>query len=76
VTFRIANYYDQIYDALGKDYLREATILEGLLRRHGRATVTVLDVGCGTRRHTRALRGFGYRVAGIDPGHGRDGRSQ
>jgi len=58
--------YDAIYEALGKDYAREAEklhlLIEGRKRSPGRA---LLDVACGTGRHLEYLRRW-YEVEGLD----------
>lgn len=63
---RSANYYDTIYDAVGKDYRREANRLRVLVRRHKKSVGnTLLDVACGTGRHISYLKSS-FEVEGLD----------
>ena len=60
----LARYYDTLYS--GKDYRSEATKLNALARRFGRAGGRAwLDVACGTGRHLELLRAK-WDVAGVD----------
>jgi len=60
-----ANYYDLIYR--DKDYGRECEYLETLFSKYGNAKPhTILDIGCGTGKHSRLLAKRGYTVTGID----------
>ena len=61
--------YAGAYDALyaDKDYEAEVDLIEGALLRHGSgASVTVLDLGCGTGGHALPLARRGHRVTGVD----------
>jgi ubiquinone/menaquinone biosynthesis C-methylase UbiE len=61
-----ARYYDVIYDAMGKDYGREAKRLRELIRKHQKSTgKTLLDVACGTGRHISFLK-QSFEVEGLD----------
>src|SRR5208337_3581881 len=61
-----AGYYDAIYDAVGKDYGREAKRLRELIRKHQKSTgKTLLDVACGTGRHISFLK-QSFEVEGLD----------
>ncbi len=59
-------YYDDIYNAIGKDYAKEADTLRVLIEAHRRSTGTrLLDVACGTGGHIPFLRRH-YDVQGLD----------
>jgi SAM-dependent methyltransferase len=61
--------YADAYDALyqDKDYAAECDLLEGVFRSCGRGPVQrVLDLGCGTGRHSVAMAERGYDVVGVD----------
>ncbi|OLC29338.1 MAG: hypothetical protein AUH31_07190 [Armatimonadetes bacterium 13_1_40CM_64_14] len=61
-----AAFYDAIYAAMGKDYVREAQQVHALIQEHTRAPGrTLLDVACGTGNHLAVLREW-YEVAGLD----------
>jgi SAM-dependent methyltransferase len=65
-----AAYYDVLYSVV-KDFDAESARIAGLLRELHPGARTVLDAGCGTGRHARALSAaHGYRVDGfdLDPG--------
>lgn len=61
-----ANYYDELYNALGKDYQKEVKKIETFIKKHiktkGKA---LLDVGCGTGHHA-GLLSKRYQVDGLD----------
>ncbi|HVH31177.1 MAG TPA: class I SAM-dependent methyltransferase [bacterium] len=59
-------FYDAIYAATGKDYVREAQQVHALIQQHSRAPgKMLLDVACGTGSHLAVLREW-YEVAGLD----------
>ena len=61
-----ANYYDEIYAAMGKDYSAEAEKARGFIRAHKKSDGNrLLDVACGTGIHANALSRF-YHVEGLD----------
>lgn len=60
-----AEFYDLLYRA-EKDYAAEAEVLSTVIRRHNPRARTVLDVGCGTGSHARALIDIGFDVDGVD----------
>jgi len=61
-----ADYYDVIYDAVGKDYRKEARRIHQLIRTHKRSKgKALLDVACGTGRHIQSMRKY-YSCEGLD----------
>jgi SAM-dependent methyltransferase len=69
VTAVFGSDYADSYDALyaDKDYAAECDLLEAVFRRRGDAGVRrVLDLGCGTGRHSVELARRGYEVTGVD----------
>lgn len=59
-----AEFYDLLYE--GKDYVAEAEVIAGAIRSETPAAHRVLDVGCGTGKHARALIDAGFHVDGVD----------
>ncbi|BFM39513.1 class I SAM-dependent methyltransferase [Synechocystis sp. LKSZ1] len=59
-----ADYYDVLYQ--DKDYPGEVDFIHGLIQSHRPQARTVLDLGCGTGRHSSLLVQKGYSVQGID----------
>jgi len=63
---RSAEYYDEIYASLGKNYEAEARRLRLLITRHKRSDGrALLDVACGTGKHAAVLSRW-YQVEGVD----------
>jgi SAM-dependent methyltransferase len=61
-----AEYYDVIYDAVGKDYRKEASRIHQLIRTCKRSKgKALLDVACGTGRHIQHMRKY-YSCEGLD----------
>ena len=59
-------YYDELYGAMGKDYVQETNKVHKFIRKHKRTTGnTLLDVACGTGTHANLLNEF-YKVEGLD----------
>jgi SAM-dependent methyltransferase len=60
--------YSDSYDALyaDKDYGAECDLVEGIFKRGGRPVRSLLDLGCGTGRHSVELARRGYEVVGVD----------
>jgi SAM-dependent methyltransferase len=61
----VADLYDPIYRAQGKDYDRESRELIALIRQRHPGARTLLDVGCGTGQHMARMRQH-YQVEGAD----------
>lgn len=59
-----AKYYDIFYQ--NKDYAAEADFVAGVVKQHRPDAASLLDIGCGTGRHLRALREIGFDVCGVD----------
>jgi SAM-dependent methyltransferase len=61
-----AEYYDDIYTAVGKDYPSEAEKVHRFIQLHKRTEGNLLlDVACGTGMHANLLSQF-YAVEGLD----------
>ena len=60
--------YAEIYDLLyyAKDYEGEADVIEKVIRQHTPAARKILDYGCGTGNHAKALALRGYELFGVD----------
>ncbi len=63
---KTAAFYDRVYAALGKDYVREANALAVAIRRHAPEARTLLDAGCGTGAHLEAFEHDGFVCGGFD----------
>jgi dTDP-3-amino-3,4,6-trideoxy-alpha-D-glucopyranose N,N-dimethyltransferase len=60
-----AQFYDILYQG-EKDHAAEADVLAQLIRERVPTAATLLDVGCGTGSHARALIDAGFTVDGVD----------
>lgn len=61
-----ANYYDDIYSSMGKEYSVEANIVRKFIRKYKLSNgKNLLDVGCGTGIHANLLSRH-YQVEGLD----------
>jgi ubiquinone/menaquinone biosynthesis C-methylase UbiE len=59
-------YYDDIYSAIGKDYVLEAEKIHEFIQKHMfMAGKTLLDVACGTGTHAGLLCKY-YGIVGMD----------
>jgi SAM-dependent methyltransferase len=63
---RSARYYDAYYGQI-LDYPKQCGLLERLFERQGlKATLSILDIACGTGTHCLELAGRGHGVVGVD----------
>lgn len=64
--------YAAAYDALygDKDYRAECDILDEVFGRAVRPVQSILDLGCGTGRHSVELARRGYEIVGVDLSEG------
>ena len=61
-----ANYYDEIYTSMGKDYSKESAKTHKLIQKYlNTKGKSLLDVGCGTGHHAGILS-RNYQVEGLD----------
>jgi ubiquinone/menaquinone biosynthesis C-methylase UbiE len=61
-----AQYYDDIYGSMGKDYSAEVDKVNKFIQRYKLSDGnTLLDVACGTGIHARYLSNY-YKVEGLD----------
>jgi ubiquinone/menaquinone biosynthesis C-methylase UbiE len=61
-----AAYYDAIYEAQGKDYKKESTLIHEVIERNKKSEKNeLLDVGCGTGGHFPFLKKW-YSIEGLD----------
>ena len=61
-----ANYYDEIYASMGKDYSKESAKAHKLIQKYlNTQGKSLLDVGCGTGHHAGILSKH-YQVEGLD----------
>ncbi|MGK5522183.1 class I SAM-dependent methyltransferase [Micromonospora sp. URMC 107] len=62
----IAEVYDFTYRRRGQDFDKEAALVSEIARERHPEAGSLLDVGCGTGEHLKALSGMFGHVAGID----------
>ena len=60
-----ADVYEMIYEASGKDYAAESSVIRDCITERNDAATSVLDVACGTGGHLYYLREW-YQMVGID----------
>ncbi|MBI5351149.1 MAG: class I SAM-dependent methyltransferase [Chloroflexi bacterium] len=61
-----ANYYDEIYASIDKDYSVETKRLQKFIQKHNKSGGhKLLDVACGTGTHANLLNQY-YHVEGLD----------
>jgi ubiquinone/menaquinone biosynthesis C-methylase UbiE len=61
-----AQYYDELYHALGKDYFAETKKTHSFIQKHKKSKGnSLLDVACGTGVHAGYLNNY-YKVEGLD----------
>ncbi len=61
---RFAEYYDKIYSK--KEYDKEVNFIDSILKKPKLKGKKILDVACGTGKHTKLLKAKGYSVTGVD----------
>lgn len=59
-----AHFYDFLYS--DKNYREETQYVNKIIRENAPQAKTILDLGCGTGKHARALCRLGYSVTGVD----------
>lgn len=57
-------YYDLLYQ--DKDYESEANYIYGLINRFNSKAEAILELGCGTGKHSKLLSEKAYKIQGID----------
>jgi len=62
---KYARYYDLIYK--DKNYVKECDFVERIFKRYSHSKpVTVLEMACGTGRHSEVLSKKGYKITAFD----------
>jgi len=59
-----SGYYDLLYK--DKDYQKEASYIDRLIKKLKKENCELLDIGCGTGKHANFFFDKGYKVYGID----------
>jgi SAM-dependent methyltransferase len=59
-----AKYYDFFNSE--KDYAKESSYIDSIIKKYSPKTKTILDIGCGTGLHDFELANLNYDVTGID----------
>jgi SAM-dependent methyltransferase len=59
-----SRYYDLLYR--DKDYATEAKFVHDLIQEHKPDAQSILELGCGTGRHSEILADYGYHIHGVD----------
>ena len=64
----VFDFYSKYYELLyrDKDYDGEAAFIDALIKKHGQAAGSILELGCGTGKHAHCLAKRDYRVCGVD----------
>ncbi|MCX4766687.1 class I SAM-dependent methyltransferase [Streptomyces sp. NBC_01275] len=62
----MAELYDLLHEARGKDYRAEAATVAGLVRARSPRAATLLDVACGTGAHLRHFAELFDKVEGLE----------
>ncbi len=64
--FKLSRIYDKIFQ--DKDYYAETLFLQDAFSRYSKIKLEkILDIGCGTGRHSSEIAKLGYQVTGVDP---------
>ena len=61
---QLVTYYELIE---GRDWQKEISLIKSILRNH--RCKSVIDLGCGTGYHSRAMTRLGFKMTGIDISH-------
>lgn len=63
---QVADIWDTVYRARGRDYAAEANDIARLIRQRNPAAASLLDVACGTGEHLRHFGGIFEHVEGVE----------
>lgn len=64
-TFQDYAYYYNVFYG-GKNYAKEARVIDEILKKYGKNIHSVINYGCGTGKHDIELSRIGYSCTGID----------